>query len=180
MSLRTLIAAAPLLVVVSPLSAPIPAGSRACRDVRGTIEANVDRVRPALGGLRFDGAGTSHGDLEGAVAVRAIKRAFAKDLRLRLVITTSAGVVEVSGKATAQSSETAPDIRTIRGTWEVAGQTGEVRGEAGSVTGTGTADTRARSGRIEYSGRICAEIQEVDANPRVARQAVGKRLVIDA
>lgn len=176
MFLRMLVAAAPMVAFIPPASAPVSSGSPACRDVRGTIEASVDRIRPAMTGLRFEGAGMSRGDLEGAVAVRAIKRPAAKSLVLHLVITTSSGVVAVKGKATAEASETDPHLRAIRGTWTVMGQTGGVRGDAGTLSGTGMADTRARSATIEYAGRICAEMPAVDANPRVARREVGKRL----
>ncbi|HUF51156.1 MAG TPA: hypothetical protein VMN60_10000 [Longimicrobiales bacterium] len=178
MSMRTaVIALSPLLTGIPALTLP-PANFVNCRDVHGSIEASVERVRPSISGLRFDGAGTSRGDLEGAVSVRAFKRIGASDLRLRLLITTDAGIVEVSGSATTEQEAGAPDVRTIHGTWRVAGQTGSARGAAGAVTGAGSADTRARSARIEYAGRICEENVAVDTNPRIARRSIRKWLAV--
>jgi hypothetical protein len=178
MSMRTaVIAISPLLACV-PALMPTPPGFAVCRHVDGSIEATVDRVRPSLSGLRFDGSGISLGDLEGAVAVRAYKRPGANALRLRLLITTEAGVVEVSGSATVDPAPAAPDVREIHGTWKVTGQTGPARRASGAMTGTGLADTRARSATIEYTGRICEESAAVDTNARVARRVVRKWLSV--
>jgi hypothetical protein len=181
MSMRTaLIAVSPLLACIPPLVPPAHPSLVRCHDVVGSMEARVDRVRPSFSGLRFDGTGASRGGLEGVVAIRAYKRPGAQDLRLRVLITTEAGVVEVSGNASAVPAPAAPDMRALHGTWKIAGQSGAALASTGAMTGTGVVDTRARSAAIEYSGRICEENAAGDTNPRVARRAVGKWVAVAA
>lgn len=126
-----------------------------CRDVTGTLDANVTRINPTLHGIRIRGTGTSTGDLDGPVQLEVLKPFTGRYLKVEFTISTPSGDVVARGKTLALPTPASPDARLIDSDLDISGGSGRFDAASGNMNARGQADTKARALSLEYAGQVC-------------------------
>lgn len=144
-----------LSTVATSTTERAPHRNTSCRDVSGTLDANVTRITPTLRGIRIRGTGTSTGDLDGPVQLEVLKPFTGRYLKVEFTISTASGDVVARGKTLALPAPASPDARLIESDLDISGGSGRFDAASGNMSARGQANTRVRALSLEYAGEVC-------------------------